>query len=902
MSKSTFTNAAGLLAILIARGIINYGNLIPSQRERDDLKEMKESKRVTAIKAKIIKNTKVVKGREVPEDVAQLRETLTQINNRYPDVPADINDDVIKNISSVVLTYSPNTAQLVEAKVTDPFVVLPQPMAQRMQDEILQRRRQEVEQKQRDAKQSTEQKKLKTRLKTRKTQLGTERQLTQSQAQRGDRYKQESRQLQEQKRQLEIAITRNEEKVSILEEENKRLLEEQAQAQSDEIKKALTLNRAKITKMTKTVGQQQQELKQLTISENVQTRQVVSGESQQTRQVINTGFADIKSEILKLPRTIKGQERELIQPPEYKRDSGQTGLGLNPSQRKKLKAIVAKETRQEIADVVDMIAGDEIKASPTQIMTAITGLALSVAVPLPIPIITGMLNLAASESGFQRWFNSMFIENIVGDNIILTQNANVNSLEQIEEAQPRIQPRISQGVESKEREEKHSAGPGSVDQSLKTDQKQQRDNRGRYAKKIVDTQVGAVLGGAATYAITGSVSSAVAGAGVGGIVGALSPALSPAISRIGDALAERLPDTIPTTTGIQRAVQRQITTDTKDVNIPIPRLARRPANEQETAITYNRLAELDDEYNDLRNRLQRLETDMMSNIGSGVSNTELGLTQIARSTIQQIRENRDTALRLQDDIDNARLRLDVDRKDIGIPIPRRTTDDEKALVPFNEAEERTTYDKKKALAIAGAVGTGAAVAGSIALKNAFTPTERPIELPAGIYSQQQGKEFDTAMPNMARGMLRPKFIMPDADILQPSNQELAADALEFAMFDFVEPSSEGAEGTNQTNILKAFQKENENIRYRGAGVVVNSLFNNNANDLTTEQITKMFLGPKLPPMIFSEIQQNLSEYEVNQFDVNNELTGIELFSPYDQFTDNNPGLNENMSMLFDIVP
>jgi hypothetical protein len=158
------------------------------------------------------------------------------------------------------------------------------------------------------------------------------------------------------------------------------------------------------------------------------------------------------------------------------------------------------------------------------------------------------------------------------------------------------------------------------------------------------------------------------------------------------------------------------------------------------------------------------------------------------------------------------------------------------------------------------------------------------------------------MPNMARGMLRPKFIMPDADILQPSNQELAADALEFAMFDFVEPSSEGAEGTNQTNILKAFQKENENIRYRGAGVVVNSLFGNDVNDLTTQQINKMFLGPELPPMIFSEIQQNLSEYEVNQFDVNNEITGIEFFSPYNNFTDVNPGLNENMSMLFDVVP
>jgi hypothetical protein len=122
------------------------------------------------------------------------------------------------------------------------------------------------------------------------------------------------------------------------------------------------------------------------------------------------------------------------------------------------------------------------------------------------------------------------------------------------------------------------------------------------------------------------------------------------------------------------------------------------------------------------------------------------------------------------------------------------------------------------------------------------------------------------------------------------------------MFDFVEPSSEGAEGTNQTNILKAFQKENENIRYRGAGVVVNSLFGNDANDLTTQQINKMFLGAELPPMIFSEIQQNLSEYEVNQFDVNNELTGIEFFSPYNNFTNVNPGLGENMSLLFDIVP
>ena len=79
--------------------------------------------------------------------------------------------------------------------------------------------------------------------------------------------------------------------------------------------------------------------------------------------------------------------------------------------------------------------------------------------------------------------------------------------------------------------------------------------------------------------------------------------------------------------------------------------------------------------------------------------------------------------------------------------------------------------------------------------------------------------------------------------------------------------------------------------------------NENKTDLNiTEQITKMFLGPTLPPMIFSEIQQNLSEYEVNQFDVNNELTGIEFFSPYNNFTNVDPGLNENNTLLFDVVP
>ena len=57
----------------------------------------------------------------------------------------------------------------------------------------------------------------------------------------------------------------------------------------------------------------------------------------------------------------------------------------------------------------------------------------------------------------------------------------------------------------------------------------------------------------------------------------------------------------------------------------------------------------------------------------------------------------------------------------------------------------------------------------------------------------------------------------------------------------------------------------------------------------------MFLGPELPPLIFSEIQQNLSEYEVNQFDVNNEIT-VYLFD-----YDNNANYPRNMEQLREFI-
>jgi hypothetical protein len=658
---------------------------------------------------------------------------------------------------------------------------------------------------------------------------------------------------------------------------------------------ALRKGEKEFTQLKEQLGQIDQKISDT----SQQTQVVVRDTAQQTQQEFKRQFDE-----LKVASTIRGNQRQKITPEKKEgKERESKGLGLSSRQRTQLKQIITTETNAEYANVVDMIAGDNIAdMTPYDLTTALIGLGLSVAIPIPNRLYTNVLQQLGRETGFAEWFNNLFeTQNIDGDNIVLEQKNNVRDIDQVINTIPASISGVQKESKLSVEDDKHTAGPGSTDLNAKADLKQQRDNRGRFTKKM---QTGAAIAGLTTYAATGSTPAALVGAGAGALAVAAYPAINqiagPTISRIGDALAERMPDTIPTATGVKRAIQRQITTDTKDIPNPIPTLSRRGANQQEMATAYNRIDVLDNEYNELKERQRTLEAQMMANIDMGISNTELGLTGLVRRIAEQLRQNRDEVRQINDEIDQGpRTRVDFNREGLGIPIPRRTTDEEKALVPFNEAEERTTYDKKKALAVAGAVG-GAVVAGGIAGSGTFK--ERPIEVPSTIYSQQQGKEIDTAMPNMARGLLRPKFIMPDADILQPSNQELAADALEFAMFDFVEPSSEGAEGTNQTNILKAFQKENENIRYRGAGVVVNSLFGNDANDLTTQQINKMFLGPELPPMIFSEIQQNLSEYEVNQFDVNNEITGIEFFSPYNNFTDVNPGLNENMSMLFDVVP
>jgi len=578
---------------------------------------------------------------------------------------------------------------------------------------------------------------------------------------------------------------------------------------------------------------------------------------------------------LNLPKTESGEQREQIIPEgNVNQDLKLSGIGMTNKQRQDLKKIITKQMGAkgaEYAEIVDKIAGESITTqSANDILIALVSLGLSSAVPIPGPVMNNLLSMASRASGFGSWFDDLFNRYYIGNEVITTNKPGV-SLKNVESNMLSIETRKTKTKDVEKHSEEKKSTSTYLQQPMETgkigtslDLQQQRNEQSEVArrqdfnmaKKKATLQRGAngrfksnnVLNGAligATAGVIGggSATSAVMIGSAGAVAGLLAPP-------IGKALSEQIPI-------VEQVKKRR----------------GRPKLVKNT----------DEAKNELEQTKQNNANTIRSTM-EGISKDDAGY----KDTLAMATETADKLFPIK----AAETKYIEAKKELD--------ENEKAIVPFEEM--------KKPLAIvggitAGIVGAGASVANNMeVVKGAFIPRERPIEVPATIYNQQQGKEFDTAMPNMARGLLRPKFIMPDADILQPSNQELAADALEFAMFDFVEPSSEGAEGTNQTNILKAFQKENENIRYRGAGVVVNSLFGNDANDLTTQQINKMFLGPEIPPMIFSEIQQNLSEYEVNQFDVNNELTGIEFFSPYNNFTNVNPGLGENMTLLFDVVP
>jgi hypothetical protein len=156
------------------------------------------------------------------------------------------------------------------------------------------------------------------------------------------------------------------------------------------------------------------------------------------------------------------------------------------------------------------------------------------------------------------------------------------------------------------------------------------------------------------------------------------------------------------------------------------------------------------------------------------------------------------------------------------------------------------------------------------------------------------------------GKLRPRFIIPSVDVLDVSQQEKYIDDVEFSLFDYVPENSEGGNG-GLDNMLVRDNAINESVRFQGAGVTLDSrlLYNKDiTSKMSDSELEVLFLGHRLPVLQFVDQNPELVfDQQATQFDVNNELTDIEMFSPYSNFSNTDVYWNSfNKNVLYSKVP
>jgi hypothetical protein len=183
-------------------------------------------------------------------------------------------------------------------------------------------------------------------------------------------------------------------------------------------------------------------------------------------------------------------------------------------------------------------------------------------------------------------------------------------------------------------------------------------------------------------------------------------------------------------------------------------------------------------------------------------------------------------------------------------------------------------------------------------------TEKQITVEPEVLAQTQAQVDQAPSGNK---VWQPKSISPTTDILDVPRQEKYADDVEFIAFNYIPPTSEGAQGTVDTNPLKYQQLLENNIRYTNAGVYIPYLTWNKINDtetLTTKRLRTMALGPELPPMKFETFDNDTTFENVAKWQyVNNENLAVEGLSPYADFStvENSYWTNED-NVLFTINP
>ena len=204
---------------------------------------------------------------------------------------------------------------------------------------------------------------------------------------------------------------------------------------------------------------------------------------------------------------------------------------------------------------------------------------------------------------------------------------------------------------------------------------------------------------------------------------------------------------------------------------------------------------------------------------------------------------------------------------------------------MNDPEVKRNIQKLQALppTVAGAL-LGYTGAGEGVLSGAGI-TERKITVDPSVLEetkavdQQEGKEPKKWIT---------KAIMPTPDILDETRQDKFVSDLEYSMFNYIEPGSEGANGNLKTNPLKRSQFLSDQLRYMDAGISTpNMLYNVEFPTNTPQKQMETYkLGQDMLPEMEFLVDDNSDTFTpIGRHYVNNNDTAVEMFSPFANYSD-----------------
>lgn len=167
--------------------------------------------------------------------------------------------------------------------------------------------------------------------------------------------------------------------------------------------------------------------------------------------------------------------------------------------------------------------------------------------------------------------------------------------------------------------------------------------------------------------------------------------------------------------------------------------------------------------------------------------------------------------------------------------------------------------------------------------------------------------------DVENGKWRPKAIMPSTDTLDMPEEEIKNQLLSLSLFDYVQPSSEGAEGTIDTNPLKKMNAVREAIRYSGSYdsyIASDTLPERFLGNLDVPDLS--ILPQMIPPRDISqsdEEKSTIAGYEEvllsDRLGGKNPDTfaGNPFSNPYARYSDANPSRYElQRSVLYTLCP